>query len=63
MLSQQITQNADGSGKLLVTAADTQAFIELVSLQAELSTRPDIETNGPIVVLPPVEPPSQNGDG
>jgi hypothetical protein len=56
MLSQQLTQESDGSGKLVITAADQVAFAELASLQAELSTRSNMTTNGPIMVLPPVTP-------
>lgn len=52
MLVQQITQNETGGGKLVITAADQNDFNELVSLQGELSTRPGIETDGPVMVAP-----------
>lgn len=61
MLSQQITQNADGSGKLEITCPDQLSFPELVSLANELSTRPGITTNGPITVLPPAPEMGEQG--
>ena len=61
MISQQITQNADGSGKLEITCADQLSFPELVSLANELSIRPGIVTNGTITVLPPAPEPGVEG--
>jgi len=61
MLEQQITMNADGSGKLVITAADQASFIQLNSLCGELSTRNYMITNGPITVLPPADPPPTEG--
>lgn len=61
MLDQQITQNADGSGKLVITAPDQRSFPELVSLANELSIRPGITTEGTITVLPPADPPPIEG--
>lgn len=56
MLHQQLTAEADLSGKLVVTAPAGE-LPALVSLAEELKLRPDVETDGSITVLPPADNP------
>lgn len=52
MITQRLTQNADGTCTL-VLAADMASGPELVSLSQELGRREDVETEGTLIYLPP----------
>lgn len=45
------------SGKLVITA-EPGYLAELLAVYTELSTRPNVYTNGTITILPPADPPT-----
>jgi hypothetical protein len=51
MITQRLTQNANGSVELVMTA-DMTSGTELVSLSQQLGNRDDVITEGTLIYLP-----------
>ena len=56
-LTQQLTVNEGQGFAQLVIRSDAEGIQDLADLAQEISDRPGVTTNGPIVYTPPPEPP------